>query len=424
MRRRPRLSLRFWLKAAFLSVMGVLALCVVLLAALAWDARLAYRELTGVGLGKTFERRGGVYAAVHPQMIASTFSVEKAPDEFRVFILGSSVAMGTPYVYQDREAPWQRLLGIPNEGGIATWLPRYLQRLLPGKRVVVVNAAKGGGRLSDSLATMREVAEFGRPDAVILLDGNNERDLKALDLATMTLRPGVSFDEVLSRSTRDFAAVLAEFRRLSARAKAPLYVLTVPDNLRDWRPDDGPDAGRSLRPEARATYWFFRGQALEDRGELSKAREAFVRAKDLDRSFWRVRTPWNDAIRALRGPYVRVVDLERLIGARAPDGIPGYELFHDHCHLNLAGYRYAAFALADRMAADFGWAGRPALDEADLGAFAAVQRRRLYRIKALTWARSGWLGRLNPIQASNAEAARQAYLAQARDIDDLLHAYR
>jgi tetratricopeptide (TPR) repeat protein len=97
---------------------------------------------------------------------------------------------------------------------------------------------------------------------------------------------------------------------------------------------------------------FLRGHALLSLGRSSDARVAFERARDEDVCPLRALTPMLGAVTDVaRERSVPRVDFPALLDARAADGIPGDDLFLDHVHPTLEGYRLLALALLDEMVA-------------------------------------------------------------------------
>ncbi len=376
----------------------------VFLALVIWDASRSERAREGGAPTESFfARSGSSYRTADVSMVEQSFPAEKAAAEFRVFVMGSSEAMGTPYVHQNFNLLSGRILGMPNEGGISTWLARYLERLSPGSRVV--NAAMGGRDLRDSVGAMKAVLEVGHPDLIVLLDGNNEGYVESL--RNPGERDGPGLRSAIDRASVNFERQLAEAAGLARERRIPLYVLTVPNNLRNWVPEGADGAER-----------FARARALDAAGDYASARRAYIQAKDADGAFYRTRSRWNESIRKLASSGVRVIDMERILFGYAPDGIPGDTLFHDYCHMTLAANRIVAFELAKKIAADRGWSGPLALEDANLEIFTARQLRRLYLIKAFKWTRARWFGGGDSARRLNARSASHRYLDEVQMIDE------
>lgn len=331
-------------------------------------------DVAGMG-GKTdspgnFARRGDLFVSIHPNMIKQSFPASKSPGELRVFVLGSSEAAGSPYTQTVFDHFPGTVFGMPNEGGISTWLAAYLRKLLPGHPVRVVNAAKGGLDLAANLATFRQIVDIGQPDLVIFLEGNNERAVPQVQ--NFWLVQGSRVEDAVELLTQRFQQTVDEIVKLAVERDVQVMFLTVPNNLRDWFPTGGNDhiaIGQTLeeiasqgparvlerlrsQPSQSPVRLMLLARCHEALGDYGTAREYYIQAKDLDESFLRTRSPWNDVIRRIDSPAVRVLDMERIVFGYAKNGIPGYDLFHDNCHLKLAGNRLVAFEIAKRLAAD------------------------------------------------------------------------
>ena len=94
-----------------------------------------------------------------------------------------------------------------------------------------------------------------------------------------------------------------------------------------------------------ALTWFLAGQVHEQRGATSEAREAFLRALELDRYPNRASAAFNSAIRQVaRERRVTLVDAEDAMADWATGAVPGEDLFFDHCHPDVdATFRLGAF---------------------------------------------------------------------------------
>jgi hypothetical protein len=153
MRNAARRRLGCWmLRMAVAVAVSATAIVFVFLGAIAWDLRQAEHAWGAIHSGPAFSREGDLYRSVNHNMVEQSFPARKPAVEFRAFVLGSSEAMGTPYVHQDINRISGSLFNMPNEGGISTWLEKYLQRQIPERSVRVVNAAKGGRDLAESVA--------------------------------------------------------------------------------------------------------------------------------------------------------------------------------------------------------------------------------------------------------------------------------
>lgn len=196
-----------------------------------------------------------------------------------------------------------------------------------------------------------------------------------------------SDDPALARVYRSFEGNLRELTGLGVRSGARVLVCSVAANLRDCPPfaalrrDDlgavqGAEwtnqvqrglaaEGEGRRAEALAAYRaaaavdntdavlaFRMARCQEAEGDLSAARNEYLRARDLDTLRFRTDTALNRLVQQVGsagGERLEYLDVEGLVGRSSSNGIPGAELFWDHVHFNFAGnYRLAA-SLADQV---------------------------------------------------------------------------
>lgn len=377
--------------------------------------------------GHFFALKDGRYVSVNPLMVRQEFDAEKDPAEFRIFVLGYSQAMGSPYVHQDndRVADLFNLLVMPNEGGISTWLKDYFSLIYPGRKIKVVNAALALTGFETGIGVYEQVLKEGKPDLVVLLTH---------------VRRVVDDKErrALSRSLLDRAVSLAD------STGTEVYALTVPSNIRDWVPDgpQSPSVARAIelcssgqaaqgfallgkgRP-ASAPEFYARAKCLDASGDYEKARAMYIAAKDAENDPQRNRPPsyWNDMVRGIpKGGKVRPLDMERLFFALSPQGIPGFNFFHDYIHLTLRGNAIAAREIAlfyarehslPTATADALYAYKPAL-------YGNLRLKTLYALKALKWLRSSYHAENDAARQANTGAVSRRYLLTPREECDML----
>jgi hypothetical protein len=317
-------------------------------------------------------REGGNLITCCPFMRRQSFPAVKEKGALRVFIIGSSQAMGSPYVHQNLNRISRFL---PNEGGLATWLKDYLVFAMPRRRIEVINAARGCKQMIDHLRTLREILTKGSPDIIVIMGGNNERTGSDIFFVA---------DSAAERDKRISViypayelTVQAMAREVSAAGVKAIFV-TLPSNLHDWLPKAPLDGGllerlhkeiteepypskerrsvskdscrdlRSQWPQFRENPFahFFLARCLEAEGQIPQALAEFVAARDLDYQFLRVRSVQNESLRGLRGPGISILDLGTIMCRYAYNGIPGNDLFHDYCHMNLRGNKISGFEIA------------------------------------------------------------------------------
>lgn len=94
------------------------------------------------------------------------------------------------------------------------------------------------------------------------------------------------------------------------------------------------------------------GQCYRALHRYEAARQAFIRARDLDVVRFRAGSDFNDVIRTVCAQQqVPVVEVERAFQERSAEGLIGYELLLEHVHPNFFGYFVMADAFCRAMAA-------------------------------------------------------------------------
>ncbi len=339
------------------------------------------------------------------------FPAEKPADEFRVFLLGESAALGDP---------------IP-EYGLAPMLQVLLQTSRTNRRVRVVNAAITAVSSHVIRDIAEEVAGYD-PDAVVIYMGNNEvvgpygpgtvfptafqhagwirfitwarglRVSQVLEEAIVRFGPGgrktwrgmemfldrqVSPDDPRLESMYGmFADNLEAICRSFTRREIPVVLSTVGVNLRDCAPlasEGAVDACReayrflhrgdaeSAREQALAVLsnegqvadaYYVLARALDELDRPVEARTAYRNALGADRLRFRADETINRAIRRFAGRVegngVTLVDGEALFLDASAPAVPGENLFYDHVHMNATAQAMLASALAPAVASAAG----------------------------------------------------------------------
>lgn len=329
-------------------------------------------------------------------MLPTRFN-EKRGDGFRLFVLGGSFAMGSPYSHQDD--------GAESPGGIPSWLRATLTARSPDMTVEVLNLGAGGEGSFRVKRILEEVVKH-EPSAIVVASCNNEgasapsamreylHTLGGYRLMTRLLAPTESLEGrslhtvqegVVHQLREDFRSNLTDMVITTERAGVPLFLTTLPVNLKYTRYSmspfaDGADIttevtreepsvcvaeGRTAYEEKRwqdaidalaecddvaeSLRWI--GLALLELGQTEQARTALQQSVELlPRN--RCRPSFNDVIRevaAAAPPHVRLVDLQAEAIAAATDGVPGYEQFLDYCHMHWRGYAAMAAAIQEEL---------------------------------------------------------------------------
>ncbi|MDQ5980036.1 MAG: hypothetical protein QG602_3011 [Verrucomicrobiota bacterium] len=354
------------------------------------DGELVWREnrnFTAPFFGEALVRR--------PQPVR--LPLKKAPGTYRIFILGSSAAMGDP------EPAFS----------LARVLEVQLRAAYPTVRFEVVNAAVTAINSHLVRGIAADCAQL-EPDLFIVYEGHNEVIgpfgptgvftpflksetavrafvwLKGTRLAQLAARLGRRSDApagwggmemFLQQQIRaddprldtvraHFQANLRAIIIDSGQAVgAKTLLCTVATNQRDFAP--------FLSADGEAERVYQQAKLALDAGRDDEARDLFQRALDLDTLRFRTDSRLNQVIRALPGkvritnfpssfseetakPKVRntnfggieVVDLAAALAAKSPHGILGNEYLYEHVHLTLRGTHEAALALLPSVAAD------------------------------------------------------------------------
>ncbi len=313
-------------------------------------------------------------------LVPARFRADKG-DRFRVFVVGASFAMGTPYTSQSDDAE--------QPGGIATWLRIDLERRYGPDGFEVINAAASAQTSHRVQRVAEEVLGF-EPDLLFVATCNNEgpprpsyvreqlHKLGAYRLLTTLAAPsvapenrptftpqGMEPEQIRSEFTENLAGILGA----AEAAGVPVAMATLPVHLRYGGPGaplpPGDEAGAIPESPCVAA-----GRETYQRGEFKAAlAELGACAEDIpDAARWtglslaalgrveeakvalelsiellprnRCRPSLNASVRSLAeaSATTHLIDLEAAAQGLSPQGLPGPELFIDYCHLNWRGY--------------------------------------------------------------------------------------
>ena len=341
---------------------------------------------------------------------------QKAPRTYRIFVLGSSAAMGDP------EPAFS----------LSRMLEQMLQAAYPTQHFEVVNAAVTAINSHVVRGIAADCAQL-EPDLFLVYEGNNEvigpfgpagvfapflRSDTVLRVAAwlkttrtsqllsslgqrgkptewggmeMFMKQQVTAaDPRLDAVRSHFRANLLAIAAAAHRAGATTLVCTVVTNQRDFAPfisqhradltanglaqwdvavagaakaqqaGDLPAAEAAYRAayaldDQHAELAFRFGRFALQAGRDLDARDLLQRALDLDTLRFRADSTLNKTIRDLSSsgsPQLEVVDLAAALAAHSPHGIVGDEFVYEHVHLTLRGTYEVARELFPRIAAD------------------------------------------------------------------------
>ena len=353
------------------------------------DDRVASPPTDLLAVEKT--SKGSFYKIQDFNMKSSVFPVEKGPGTYRIFVVGGSFAMGTPYVHQLKD------MEEPGYGGIPDWLGAELGLRYPSLDVQVVNCGAGAQNSTRVYWIVRELLKAG-PDLFIVLTGNNEgyvpatsfnedlqrwtlyRALKKAILPETDLGKRSYFSPQDEDSKKIEAVFQGNIRRIVTVIKdhdIDLMLATMPINLKyndfdvsvHGRPTPFPEndenitKGKELHLRGKykealeqfaaspnqAFACYFIARSMEALGRFEEAGEfykIFVQNNPLNRT----RPSFNEFIRRIgREKNIPVADLEKALEDSSPNGIPSPRLFHDYCHMTWAGYQFMAGLIVEKI---------------------------------------------------------------------------
>ena len=298
------------------------------------------------------------------------FAINKAPNTFRIFVLGESTTIGYPYFHN---------------GSFHRWLQYRLMHEYPDVNFEIVN-------LSLTAVNSYTVLDFGRqlpkyqPDAVLIYTGHNEyygalgvgstsyigsnrflvqtllklRDLKLVQLldngikrlegvfsstridSRETLMKRMAARQHIMLNSTDYQAGnnqynqnMTELCSLLNDDKIPTFLSTLVSNEKDLQPFISNGTGPNS-----AIYMYKAGQQAMAQANFITAKADFVKAKERDELRFRAPEAINAIIRQLSAkfPFVHLVDTKKEFEQYSPHGIIGNETILEHVHPNLFGY--------------------------------------------------------------------------------------
>lgn len=351
---------------------------------------------------------------------------KKEEGEFRVLFYGGStvngggeprvgfVAQMEAYLAEINPGRRIRFFNYSGPGEPSTYVVRNMARTVPGSEadaIVVLTAHnefyEPADMSEEELNSLYAIQENMHRSALVRRARRlvyryytaRRADVLSGDNLSRFDRNSARFKERVALYQRNCDTIV----RLAREESIPLFLCTGPCNLADWPPSSGKYSAFAENPDyepavgkihalllegkneevlafgaealqrfpddALLTYGM--GKAQLALGAREEARELLYRARDLDPIPFRVLSEFNEVVREKEDqPGVNVVDLERILDARSPKGITGYEFMVDICHPNPEGAYLIATALIDR----FGEEGlvdleKPAGQLADLDRF-------------------------------------------------------
>lgn len=99
-----------------------------------------------------------------------------------------------------------------------------------------------------------------------------------------------------------------------------------------------------------AGVYFDLGKCLEQLGDFDGAKQAYLKAKDLDVCPLRMLEPMHEKLwSVVQSTQTPIVDVRKLIESRSTGGIPGNDWLVDHVHPTIPGHQLVAEAMLEKM---------------------------------------------------------------------------
>ena len=309
------------------------------------------------------------------------FAVDKAPNTFRIFVLGESTTIGYPYFHN---------------GSFHRWLQYRLARMYPERNFEIINLSLTAVNSYTVLDFGKQLAQY-QPDAVLIYAGHNEyygalgvgstsyigsnrflvqtllklRTLKVVQLYNNiikkvsgvfashktadreTLMQRMAARQHIDYNSTDYQAGINQYEvnmtelcRLLNDEKIPTFLSTLVSNEKDQPPFISAGTGPNS-----ATGYYKAGQQAMAKANYTTAKQDFDKARELDELRFRAPEAINTIIRKLAAEFheVHLVDTKKEFEQYSPHGIVGNETILEHLHPNLHGYSIMSDAFFQAM---------------------------------------------------------------------------
>lgn len=308
------------------------------------------------------------------------FAMKKAPDTYRIFVLGESTTVGFPYAYN---------------GSFHRWLKYRLMFAFPQVNFEIIN-------LSLTAVNSYTVADFAEqvvdydPDAILIYVGHNEyygalgvgsslkignnpkivrsilklRQLRiyqlinrliqgiskagdAKKLSNESLMQQMPADKQIPYESKKYWQAIEQFSynmnrtcKILAKKNIPVLISNVVSNEKDLKPFIS-----ATDPAVSAHNFFDKARKDYQNENFEEAKKLFVKAKEYDMLRFRAPEAINQEIEKLAQTYnqVKLVDTRSRFEEASPHGIIGNETLLEHVHPNLYGYALLSDAFFNRM---------------------------------------------------------------------------
>lgn len=306
----------------------------------------------------------------NPTSIKDIFDKEKAPNAFRVFVVGESSAAGYPYLPM---------------GSFSRYIRKRLELNYPDLKIEVINTALSATNSFTIRDFIPEILEQ-KPDLILMYAGHNEyygalgvgsqesvvsstglvnfllymnkfkttqliRDILKLfvevvaddnsDPVSGTLMSRMAAEKEIEFNSEKFNAGLEQFKanmtdiiEMVKDKNVPIIISTLASNLKDQSPFISIESKKS--PSADKIFNDAKAEFAAQ--NFNRADSLFRYAKDLDGLRFRAPEKINTIIKNIAGIYsIPVIDTDSLFASMSQSGIVGDNLMTDHLHPTLDG---------------------------------------------------------------------------------------
>ncbi|NOX18196.1 MAG: hypothetical protein GXO87_07935 [Chlorobi bacterium] len=334
-----------------------------------------------LGLNPDVARRYFYNIASVPESIQDVFHKNKPKNSFRVFVLGGSSAAGYPYM------PF---------GSFSRYLRKRLEIAYPDKQIEVVNLSLTAVN-SYTIRDLIPDALEQKPDLILIYAGHNEyygalgvgsleslgrsrtlvnflldlNQFKTIQLlrnviqsgmklfqsdenankgtlmARMAQKKSIPFDsDIFNDGLDQFEGNMRDVIEMIKEKNVPVILSTLSSNLKGLAPFVSKSSGKF--PPAKEV--FTEAQKAYSAADYEKADSLYRFAKDLDMLRFRAPEKMNNIIRNLSKEYnAPLINVDSLFASVSGGGIPGNNLFVDHLHPTLRGYKLIGKLFYDGM---------------------------------------------------------------------------
>ncbi|MCW8865450.1 MAG: tetratricopeptide repeat protein [Colwellia sp.] len=148
------------------------------------------------------------------------------------------------------------------------------------------------------------------------------------------------YEAGLTQFENNISLVIAKYQA----AGIPVFISSIASNLADQAPFSSSKKPNKQLGKQGADYYYQQGQQLLAKANYKAAKQAFIKARDLDLLRFRAPSAMNDIISDLaKKESVYFVDSNKALTEAAKHGIIGKSLMLEHLHPTIKGY----FVIAD-----------------------------------------------------------------------------